>query len=240
MKQCIFYFFVPFGRCGSGPLGIVCGTTAAPVHSIKRVDLQTVRIRSMKRLVHLVRHGTHAEVGKVLSGRSGIALDARGRAEAEALAAHLARLPVASLHSSPRRRARETAAPIMARTGLDIRIADALDEVDFGNFTGSSFADLADNAEWQNWNARRGSARCPHGETMAEAVARAWDYVTHLPEAEMPALCVTHCDIIRGLVTCALGLAFDRIFSFDCDPGSLTTLSVEGSDVRLVALNLRA
>jgi probable phosphoglycerate mutase len=194
----------------------------------------------MKRLVHLIRHGTHAVIGKILSGRSEIALDARGRAEAETLATHLTRRPIASLHSSPRRRALETAAPIMARTGLDIRIADALDEVDFGGFSGSAFADLACNAEWQHWNAQRASARCPDGETMAEAVARAWDYLLRLPETETPALCVTHCDIIRGIVACALGLAFDRIFSFDCDPASLTTLSIEGSDVRLVGLNVRA
>lgn len=194
----------------------------------------------MKRLVHLIRHGTHAEVDKVLSGRSEIALDARGRAETEALAAQLVRFPIASLHSSPRARAVETAAPIIAITGLDIRIADALDEVDFGVFTGTPFADLASNAEWRQWNAERGSARCPGGETMAEAVGRAWDYIMGLPSAETPALCVTHCDIIRGLVASALGLAFDRIFSFDCNPASLTTLSVEGSDVRVVALNLRA
>jgi broad specificity phosphatase PhoE len=194
----------------------------------------------MKRIVHLVRHGTHAEVGRVLSGRSEIALDARGRAEAEALAARLDALPLASIHSSPRRRARETAAPIAARKGLQVHIADALDEVDFGRFAGSAFADLAGDADWQHWNAERATARCPGGETMAEAVARARDYIEKLPAEQTPALCVSHCDIIRGLVARALGLGLDRIFAFDCDPASVTTLILHGSDVRLASLNLPA
>jgi len=193
----------------------------------------------MKRIVYLVRHGTHAEVGRVLSGRSEIALDPRGRAEAEALAGRVAPLAIASLHSSPRRRARETAAPIAGHKGLDIRIADALDEVDFGSFAGSAFADLAANADWQNWNARRSTARCPGGETMAEAVERAWAYIGSLPDGQLPALCVSHCDIIRGLVAQTLGLDLDRIFALECDPASLTTLAFEGSDARLVSLNVQ-
>jgi broad specificity phosphatase PhoE len=160
--------------------------------------------------------------------------------EAEALAARLEMLPIASIHSSPRRRARETAAPVAASKGLDVCIADALDEVDFGRFAGSAFADLAGDADWQRWNAERAGARCPGGETMAEAVARAWDHIATLPDEQTPALCVSHCDIIRGLIARALGLGLDRIFAFDCDPASLTTLIFEGSDVRLASLNLPA
>lgn len=189
-------------------------------------------------MIHLVRHGRHSEVGNVLSGRSEIALSEAGRAEADALAAHLA-LPIASIHSSPRRRTRETAAPIAARTGLPILIADALDEIDFGSFAGRSFEALASDADWQIWNAQRGASRCPRGETMAEAIDRAWDYLWSMPEEQAPALCVTHCDIIRGLVARLLGLDFGRIFAIDCDPASLTTLRLDGSDARLVTLNER-
>jgi len=191
----------------------------------------------MKRLIHLVRHGRHAEIGHVLSGRSEIGLSDVGHAQADVTAAHLARGPIASIHSSPRRRARETAAPVAARTGLPVLIANALDEIDFGRFTGMPFDALADDLDWQAWNTERATARCPGGETMGEAIDRVWSYIGALPETQTPALCVSHCDIIRGLVATVIGLDFGRIFALDCDPASVTTLVLDGSDARLVGLN---
>ena len=195
---------------------------------------------TMERRVLLIRHGSHAEVGHVLSGRSAIALDARGRAEAAAVARHLDGMATTAIYSSPRTRTRETAAAIVAgraAAGGDVAIAPALDEVDFGRFTGMRFDALARDPDWHRWNAERASARCPGGETMAEAVARAVGFVATLGEGAT--VCVTHCDIIRGVVAHYLGLGLERIFALGCDPGSVTTLELEGDGARLVALNER-
>lgn len=186
-----------------------------------------------------MRHGTHAEVGKVLSGRSEIALDDRGRIEAEVLAGQLDGTPLASVHASPRRRARETAAPVAKRRGLEIRNAAGLDEIDFGSFTGRRFGDLAGDPAWDRWNAERGHARCPGGETMAEAVGRAKTYIAAIPPEDMPAVCVSHCDVIRGIVADLLGLDYGRMFAFECDPASITTLEFGQNGARLVRLNVR-
>lgn len=191
----------------------------------------------MKRKIYLARHGSHAELGRVLSGRSDIPLNAQGQAEANALAAHLADGAIASIHSSPRRRARETAMPVAKRSGLPVIVADALDEIDFGRFSGATFAQLEQDPSWHRWNGERGTARCPEGETMVEATERAWAYIASLPETQTPALCVTHCDIIRGLIAAILGLDWQRIFALDCDPGSLTVIALEGSNARLLSLN---
>lgn len=192
----------------------------------------------MMRILHLVRHGSHAEVGHVLSGRSEIALDGRGRAEAAALAARLGGTAVASIHSSPRRRTRETAEALAEGRGLPVHVAAALDEIDFGAFAGRSFASLDRDPEWRRWNAERGSARCPGGETMADAVARAAGYLAAIPADATPALCVSHCDVIRGVVAHLLGLPFDRMFQLGCAPASLTTIAINGDDWRLQSLNL--
>ena len=190
--------------------------------------------------VILVRHGTHDEVGKVLSGRSGIGLNDKGRAEAQALARVLDGVAIASLHSSPRRRARETVSWLAEGRGLSVRIAPELDEIDFGAFSGREFATLDNDANWVCWNARRGTARCPGGESMREAIDRVSAYVAALPPEDCPAVCVTHCDIIRGYVAQQLGLGLDRLFALDCDPGSRTTLEISADAVRLIALNERA
>lgn len=193
----------------------------------------------MPRLIILARHGAHAEVGRVLSGRSEIPLSSEGEREAAALARAAQDVGLASLHASPRRRTQQTAAPVATALGLPVTTAPALDEIDFGAFSGRSFDALAGDAAWQLWNAARDTARCPGGETMAEAVARAQAYLAALPAAQTPALCVTHCDIIRGIVANVLGVSYAKMFALDCDPGSLTTLAVEGEAWRLVSLNLR-
>lgn len=191
------------------------------------------------RTLILVRHGTHDEVGKVLSGRSEIGLNAEGRAQAAALARVLEGTAIASLHCSPQRRARQTAAALSECRGLAVRVAKALDEIDFGTLAGRDFAMLENDLDWLRWNAQRGTARCPGGETMAEASARAAGYIGSLLPRDFPAVCVTHCDVIRGLVAQQLGLGLDRLFAFDCDPASRTTLDLSTGSVRLLALNER-
>lgn len=191
----------------------------------------------MRRHVLFARHGHHAEVGHVLSGRSSISLDARGRAEAVALARQVATRGVTRIVASPRARTIETAAVTAEAIELPVEVVPALDEVDFGRFTGRSFADLDRDDDWAHWNAARAVARCPGGETMGEAVARAVAFVAGLGAGVT--LCMSHCDIIRGAVAHYLGLPLDRIFQLGCDPGSLTTLLLDGEGARLVTLNER-
>lgn len=189
-------------------------------------------------IVHLARHGSHGEVGMRLSGRSEIGLSDVGRAEAEWLADRLAQAPLAEIRASPRRRTMETAEAVARRHKLSVIPYPALDEIDFGEWTGRDFASLNDDAAWRSWNDARGTAHPPGGESMAEAIARALPALTHDGPGEL--LCVTHCDVIRGLVARLIGLPLDRMLDFDCDPASLTTLSLHAEQAgRLVSLNER-
>ena len=182
--------------------------------------------------IFLVRHGHHPEVGRVLSGRSEIPLSEEGEHQAQALAAMMADVPIASLYSSPRRRALATIAPLATQRRLKVQVSAALDEIDFGVFTGRSFAALNADPAWMRWNAQREKARCPGGETMAEVIARALAYFRTLSLAALPALCVTHCDVIRGLLADQSGRGLANLFDFACEPGSVTTLSFDGAMLR--------
>lgn len=189
--------------------------------------------------IFLARHASHDEVGKVLSGRSDIPINAAGHAEAARLADRLSKVPVAAIHSSPRRRARETADILAARLGLDVQATPALDEIDFGAWMGKPFGELDADPEWMAWNAARDTASPPGGENMQATTVRA---VRHIEAAAWgaPLLCVSHCDVIRGVVAHYLGLGANRLLRFDVDPGSLTELALYGDGTaRLVALNER-
>ena len=115
----------------------------------------------------------------------------------------------------------------------------ALDEVDFGDWNGRSFAELEEDPLWHEWNSRRATAATPGGERMGEAVART---VAHLEQAatgpnQGPVMLVTHCDIIRGVIAFYLGLSLDHILRFDIDPGSVSTIEVGAGQARIIRIN---
>jgi len=190
----------------------------------------------MAATIFLVRHGSHDEVGRVLSGRSGILLNERGREQARRAGARLAACGVDAVWSSPRPRAIETAGIVARTIGCAIEIVDGLDEIDFGCWTGRAFADLDSNPAWQRWNAARGVAATPAGETIAQVAARAVARLETIGAARRIA-CVSHCDVIRAIVAHVIGLDGDRLLSFDCDPGSVTRLQLWRGGGRLLSLN---
>jgi len=189
---------------------------------------------------HLIRHGMHGEFGRVLSGRSGASpLTGEGRVQAEGVAGWSAVGPVTGIHASPRGRTVETASIIAAACGLEFRIVAELDEVDFGSWSGRCFADLEGDPRWHDWNRRRSTGQAPGGESMEQAVNRAVRHIERTARQQPGAtiLCVTHCDIIRGIVAHYLGLSLDNLLRFEVDPGSISTVSVGESGARVTRLN---
>lgn len=183
----------------------------------------------MTATLYFIRHAAHDHLGHTLSGRMpGVGLSDQGRAQAAALARHLAGRRFAAIHTSPVQRAGETAAALAEGRELAVSVAPALNEIDFGDWTGRRFAELDGDPQWARWNCERGSARVPGGETMAEAQARATRFAAAVAarhDGEAVAL-VSHCDVIRAVLAGYLGLPLDRALSFDIDPASVSRVSV--------------
>jgi len=183
--------------------------------------------QSLDTRFHLVRHGAHSELGRVLSGRAGtVPLNKEGRLQAKAVSTWAEMNGIDAIHSSPRTRTVETASIIAKPLGQKVEIADALDEVDFGSWNGMAFAELDGDPMWHAWNSERANSVTPGGESMAEAVGRSVRYLQSVAQKQPGAavLCVTHCDIIRGIIAHYLGLSFDNLLKFNVDPGSVSTL----------------
>ena len=149
--------------------------------------------------------------------------------------------PVAAVYSSPRERAWYTARDIAEPHELNVQVLDALDEVDFGHWTGKRFAELEGDEAWQAWNESRGSARCPGGESMSEAVDRAVTAMETIAaeQDEKVVVAVSHCDIIRGVLARFLGLPLDNILRFDVDPASVSRVEVGRWGTRIRSINER-
>ena len=190
----------------------------------------------------LIRHASHGLLDRVLAGRmAGVSLSEAGRDEADRLAGRLRAEPVRLIQSSPLERAQETATPIAAALGLRVETAPALNEIDCGAWTGQPFEVLAGDPAWVRWNASRGFARPPGGESLTEVLARLLAHVERLREAhpdETVAL-VSHSDVIRALLLHALGLPADAYGRVDIAPASVSRLVVGDWGARVDGLNER-
>lgn len=190
----------------------------------------------------LIRHAAHGLLGRVLAGRTGgVHLSEEGRAQADRLAGRLGGEGIRLVQSSPMERAHETAAPIAAALGLEVEVAPALDEIDFGAWTGLGFDELDGDAGWTRWNTARGFARPPEGESAVEVLARLLAHVEALRERhpdETVAL-VSHCDVIRALLLHALGLPAEAYGRIEIAPASISRLVLGDWGARVEGLNER-
>ena len=169
-----------------------------------------------------------------------LALCAAGRDQAARVGARLADVPLAAIHTSPVQRARETAAAIAAAGPHPAPVtADALDEIDFGDWTGRRFDALAGDPAWDAWNNARATAQPPGGEAMAAAQARIMAFAAAIAAQHDGATvaCVSHCDMIRAALAGWLGLGLDHILRFDCDPASISRVSIGAWGARVVSIN---
>ena len=189
----------------------------------------------------LVRHAAHIHLDGTLTGRAeGVPLSKAGRGQAMRLAARLASESIDHVVTSPRERARDTAAAIASARGLAVEIDHDFDEIDFGGWTGRRFADLDGDPAWEGWNAARGSATAPQGEAAAAAQSRALAGLLRLARSGHATIAVvSHADIIRSVVCAVLDLSLDRLLRFDIDAASVTRLTLRAQGGVLHSLNER-
>ena len=190
--------------------------------------------------IFLVRHAAHDRLGKVLTGRMpGVSLGAEGRRQSERLAERLSREEIAAVHASPLERAQETARPVAERIGVELQAHDAVNEIDFGEWSGKNFDALRGDPHWDAWNNQRAVTRPPSGETMLEVQSRAVGHMERLARdyPKSGAVVVSHGDVIKAVIAFYLGLAVDGIQRFEVSPASVSTLVVGTWGAKLLSLN---
>uniref|UniRef100_A0AAU2VCD3 MSMEG_4193 family putative phosphomutase n=1 Tax=Streptomyces sp. NBC_00003 TaxID=2903608 RepID=A0AAU2VCD3_9ACTN len=182
----------------------------------------------------LVRHGrSTANTAGVLAGWTpGVALDERGRAQAAALPARLASVPLAAVVTSPLERCRETVQPLLdARPGLPLHPEDLIGECHYGDWSGRKLSELSTEPLMEVVQQHPSNAAFPGGESMRAMQARAVEAVRdwntrieteHGPDA-VYAMC-SHGDIIKSIVADALGMHLDLFQRISVEPCSLTVI----------------
>jgi probable phosphoglycerate mutase len=189
---------------------------------------------------YLIRHGAHGLLGRTLAGRmDGVSLSEEGRCQSERLADRLHSVGLAALYSSPLTRARETAVPIAARTGLTIEIAPAANEFDFGAWTGKSFDDLESDPLWHRFNVFRSTVAAPGGESMLDVQQRIVSLMRELRarHAETAVAIVAHGDVVRAAILHFLGMPLELFRRIEIAPASISIVEIDDWGARLTLLN---
>jgi probable phosphoglycerate mutase len=190
----------------------------------------------------LIRHASCDPVGRSIAGRRpGVHLNDLGKQQADGLADRLSRVAFAGIYSSPLERALETAAPLAVRQRLDVQVAAGFTEIDFGDWTGRTLADLDQLPDWRRFNSFRSGTRIPGGENMADVLARVLHEMDRLcerhPDSGDPVAVVSHGDVLRVLLAHALGVSPDHMQRLELSPASISILQLEYHGPRLLLLN---
>ena len=189
----------------------------------------------------LARHGeTDDNARLIFQGQGGGSLNARGRAQAERLAARLAQ-SVDVIVSSDLTRAKETAEEVAKASGVEIVFDREIREVDVGAWTGLAYEEVERRfpEEWAAWRAGLDVPR-GGGETyagLATRVAGALDRIAR-DHVGKRVLVVSHGAALRSAVCLTLGISPSWNAPIaGLHNTSLTKLRYEGAKTHLVTYN---
>lgn len=165
----------------------------------------------MSTRVALVRHGaTTLTAEDRFAGSTDVELSETGRAQARALAARLATVPLAAVYASPLRRTLDTAAILAAPHGLAPLARDGLCEIDHGHWETLTRADVEARfgSEYDAWEQDPFAFAPAGGESGAHVMARALPVMREIVLAHEGAsvAVVSHKATIRLLLCALLGI----------------------------------
>src|ERR1044072_4658295 len=178
----------------------------------------------------LIRHASCDGLGRTLWGRTpGICLNEEGRLQARQLAERFEGMKFDAIYSSPLERALETAEAIARGMKLEVRKSEALNEIDFGEWSGKTFEELHYDERWRQFNSRRSTASVPGGESFLEVQNRVVKEIDRLaPEhTYCNVAIIPHADPIKALVGYFAATPIDLIQRIEISPGSVSVISID-------------
>lgn len=196
----------------------------------------------MGTILILIRHGETAwNREKLFRGTQDVPLNHNGRAQATALGETLSGRRIDVVYSSPLSRAVETARIALRKQGLAVQTAPALQDIDFGEWTGRSEEEVA--RKWplllSEWRSRPDRVTMPGGNSLKDVKSRAFGFLTEAAQehAGKTVALFAHRVVNKVLILAALRLELDRFPYVIQDNCCINELEWDGREFILRSLN---
>ena len=196
----------------------------------------------MTTTILLMRHGqTRPNVTGYYMGWSEEDLDEVGYDQARKLSARLADLPIASIYTSPLKRAYTTASIIAKTHQLEVEPLDDLIEIKLGDWQGLHESEIERRWPelWRQSQVDPSGLAIPNGESfgqVAERAVRAFDYVVAANTGKQTAI-VTHDIVVRILAAYVMGVPYSIYRRIKANNASLSVIWINEGAKRLATLN---
>lgn len=169
-----------------------------------------------------IRHGrTDWNDKRLVMGRRPIPLNVEGRAQVERTAKFLKSANFEAVVTSPVTRAMETSEIIARHCGLAVERDVRLSEIDYGDWVGRTFADVASQNPkvWNEYHANPSCVVVPGGEAIADVVKRVGDAMDDIQGRfhDGRVAIVSHADVIKIAILHLLDLDLGKIRRFTID-----------------------
>jgi len=188
----------------------------------------------------LVRHGACDGLGEILWGRTEhVCLNEAGKAQAQRLAERFRNVMLDAVYSSPLDRALQTAEAIARAARLEVKQSVAFNEIDFGDWSGTSFQALSHDEVWRRFNTQRSVTSIPGGESFLDVQARVVGELEHLSaqHKDKHVVIVSHADAIKAAVGYVAGTPIDLLQRFEISPCSVSIIAANEYETKLLAVN---
>ncbi len=198
----------------------------------------------MPQRVVLIRHAATEQAGadpqdRPLSPGRDASLSAAGRRQASLLAERLVASGHGTYLSSPLRRAVETAQIVTGASGGGFEVDPQLREIDFGDWEGLSFEEMArrDPDRIAGWCRFARDFVFPAGERLGDFLDRIEGLARRVAALEKPVILISHGGVIRTLICLFLGLDPRHSLAFGVDYASISQVDLFSGGGVLVRLN---
>ena len=188
----------------------------------------------------LIRHASCDGLGQTLWGRTpGICLNYTGNAQTQCLVDRFKNMSLDAIYSSPLERALQTASVIAQSMNLDVKMSDAANEINFGEWTGKTFDELSNDERWRHFNNRRSMTTIPGGESFLEVQNRIVKELETLAlqHGDAHVAIISHADVIRAAVAYFSAIPIDLVERFEISPCSVSAVAVDNDNATLLTLN---
>ena len=205
------------------------------IQATGRTDMNALFPGNMKEpsKLYLVRHGeTDLNRDRRFRGMSDAPLNEQGRLEAQGAGRLLSGRGVSVIHTSPVRRAIETAEIIAGEIGAGVAINQGLSDIDYGEWQGFTVEEVREKfgeGTLESWMQDPGGFTFPGGESMPDVRARLepalLGIVRENPGGTVAA--VSHLAVLKVCFIIMMGVESGWFWKLGLDNGSVGLFSYE-------------